>query len=90
MKAPKPMPFTGLKHFEAADSEGAKPDMRLIGRAFKTQSGKQYVVGGWSFDADRQRWMIGYKSAESPVVFMRLPEQFYALVGRKPRFIPVQ
>lgn len=78
------------KNFDAADSRGVVPDLKTIGRRFRHQNGKEYIIGGWSFDADRQRWMIGYKSAESPVVFMRLPEEFFGLSRGKLRFAPVQ
>lgn len=76
--------------FAAADSSGYKPDMTLLNRRYKHQNGKNYFIGGFSFDADRQRWMIGYQNPGCPVVFMRLPEEFFGLRNGRPRFIPVQ
>ena len=78
------------KHFETQDAMGHVPDLRLIGRQFKSQQGIHFIVGGWSWDADRNRWMIGFKRPDSPVVFMRLPEHFFEMHNGKPRFIPIQ
>ena len=77
-------------NFGHMDVTGVKPDMKMIGRRYRHQNGLEYIVGGWSWDADRQRWMIGFKNAGCPVVFMRLPEHFFGLRMGKPRFIPVQ
>lgn len=76
--------------YDATDSKGYRPDMKLIGRNFMHHSGGLYVVGGYSWDADRMRWMIGYKQHDSPVVMMRLPENFFAMVNGVPRFVAVQ
>lgn len=84
------MPHRRDMDFNAKDRAGVAPDMTLIGRRYRHQNGKEYIIGGWSFDADRDRWMIGYKNAGGPVVFMRLPEEFFGLRNGKPRFTPVQ
>ena len=77
--------------FSAPDGQGVRPDLKLIGRRYMHQNGKVYMIGGWSFDADRQRWMIGYKALPAGVVvFMRLPEEFFGLRQGKPRFTPCQ
>lgn len=76
--------------FKAADSKGITPDLGIIGRKYRHQNGQQYIVGGWSYDADRNRWMIGYKAAGGVVVFMRLPEEFFGMKGKAPRFIQEQ
>lgn len=76
--------------FKAADGSGYVPDLSLIGRQYRHQNGKLYAIGGFSFDADRDRWMIGYIAAGGVVPFMRLPEHFFGLREGKPRFVAVQ
>ena len=76
--------------FKARDRNGVVPDLAIIGRRYMHQNGKRYMVGGWSFDADRQRWMIGYKALPAGVVvFMRLPEEFFGQRNGKPRFVRI-
>lgn len=78
--------------FKARDSAGITPDLMLIGNRYKHQpTGKDYMIGGWSFDADRQRWMIGYKRLPAGiVVFTRLPEEFFGHGSHgKPRFVRI-
>ena len=77
--------------FDADDVAGRKPDLTVVGRRYRHEAtGKEYMIGGWSFDADRQRWLIGYRQAGGIVVFHRLPEEFFARVRGKWRFEPIQ
>jgi hypothetical protein len=77
-------------NFGATDRMGMTPDLKLIGRRYKHQNGLEYIVGGWSWDADRQRWMIGYRNAGCPVVMMRLPEEFFGMHNGRPRYTAIQ
>lgn len=75
---------------KAKDSHGVVPDLSMIGRTYRHLNGTEYVVGGWSMDADRQRWMIGYKALPAGVVvFTRLPENFFGRKNGKMRFVRV-
>lgn len=62
------------------DSQGNVPDRNIVGHRFvHTQTGMIVVIKRWSFDAERNRWLIVYKEQDlaSQIEFAHLPEDFF-------------
>lgn len=77
-------------NLKTADSIGYVPDLSLIGRKYKHwKNHKIYVVLGFQFDSERDRWTIAHKCPDdisyenpNPVIFNRTPANFFEEVDR--------
>lgn len=79
----------GLEKRDWADSRGVWPDKlrpRIGRRYFHPKSGGLYRVVGYSFDSERERWVLMYQRETGGVVFSHLPEDF----DREGRFLEVK
>ena len=84
-------------NLKTADSIGYVPDLSLIGRKYKHyRNQKVYVVLGFQFDSERDRWTIAHKCPEdmsyeypNPIVFNRTPENMFQMLNTEPKDVGI-
>lgn len=70
-------------NYQHSDSTGKVPDMAMVGLEYDHPNTFTYVVTGFSWDGERDLWMVNHQRGGSSVTFTRSIDNFLERLTRR-------